>query len=135
MLGNERGIALITTLILGLVALVVIATLMYMTLTGTQVSGIGKRYSGALEAAKGASDYIIQRILDGSITCNGGSPCSTGDTIDLETYIANISGYTIRAEYLGDVVKLGTYVYAVRVEATGPTSGERAVVEFVYRVQ
>ena len=132
---GERGIALITTLLLGLVALVVIAALMFMLITGTQISGISKRYSGALEAAKGASEYIIQKILDGTISCNGGNACSSGDPIDLETYISSIPGYTVSATYLGDINKFGTYVYAIRVEAQGATSEERAIVEFVYRVE
>ena len=132
---NERGIALITTLLLGLIALVIIAALMFMLTTGTQISGIGKRYSGALEAAKGASEYIVQKILEGTISCNGGSVCSAGDTIDLESYVSNISGYTVSATYLGDINKFGTYVYAIRVEASRASSAEKAVVEFVYRVQ
>ncbi len=132
---KERGIALITTLLLGLIALVIIAALMFMLITGTQVSGIGKRYSGALEAAKGASEYIIQKILDGTITCNGGATCSAGLPIDLESYVASIPGYSISATYLGDISSFGTYVYAIRVEARGSSSQERAVVEFVYRVE
>ena len=132
---SERGIALITTLLLGLIALVIIAALMFMLTTGTQISGIGKRYSGALEAAKGASEYIVQKILDGTISCNGGGVCSAGATIDLESYVSNIPGYTVSATYLGDINKFGTYVYAIRVEASGASSAEKAVVEFVYRVQ
>ncbi len=132
---GERGIALITTLLLGLIALVIIAALMFMLVTGTQISGISKRYSGALEAAKGASEYIIQKILDGTISCNGGGVCSAGDPIDLEAYVSNIPGYTVSATYLGDVNRFGTYVYAIHVEAQGATSGEKAVVEFVYRVE
>ncbi|WP_457601001.1 hypothetical protein [Hydrogenivirga sp.] len=135
MKGNERGIALITTLILGLIALVVIAALMFMLITGTQISGISKRYSGALEAAKGASEYIIQKILDGTISCNGGGVCSAGDQIDLETYVANVPGYNISATYMGDINRFGTFVYAIHVEAQGASSAERAIVEFVYRVE
>ncbi|RLJ71021.1 hypothetical protein BCF55_1310 [Hydrogenivirga caldilitoris] len=133
--GNERGIALITTLILGLIALVIIAALMFMLVTGTQISGISKRYSGALEAAKGASEYIVQKILDGTLSCNGGGVCSAGGSIDLETYVSNIPGYTVSATYLGDINRFGTYVYAIQVEARGATSAERAIVEFVYRVE
>jgi len=51
---GERGIALITTLVLGLIALVIIAALMFILVSGTQISGISKRYTGALEAAKGS---------------------------------------------------------------------------------
>jgi len=132
---GERGIALVTTLVLGLIALVVIAALMFILISGTEISGMGKRYTGALEAAKGSTEYIIQRILEGTLTCNGGGVCSPGDQIDLEAFVTNVPGYNISATYLGEINSFGTYVYAIRVEARGATAAERAVVEFVYRVE
>ncbi len=132
---RERGIALITTLILGLIALIVIAALMFLLISGTEISGISKRYTGALEAAKGSTEYIIQKILEGSLTCNGGRICSSGDSIDLEDFVSNIPGYRITATFLGEISSFGTYIYAIRVEASGTTARERAVVEFVYRIE
>ncbi len=131
---RERGIALITTLLLGLIAVILIGVLLYFLTTGTRISGVEKRYSVALEAAKGASEYIMQLLLTGNITCNGGGACFPGASIDLGPF-QNIQGFNISAVYLGDVSRFGVYVYSVRVTATSPTTGETAVVDFVYRVQ
>ena len=131
---RERGIALITTLLLGLIAVILIGVLLYFLTTGTRISGVEKRYSVALEAAKGASEYIMQLLLTGNITCNGGGVCSPGASIDLGPF-QNIQGINISAVYLGEVSRFGVYVYSVRVTATSPTTRETAVVDFVYRVQ
>jgi len=131
---GERGIALITTLLLGLVAVVLIGVLLYVLTTGTRISGVEKRYSIALEAAKGASEYIIQLILSGNLTCGGGGACGPGDTIDLGPY-GNLQGFNITALYLGEISRFGVYVYSIRVMAESPTTGESAIVDFVYRVQ
>jgi hypothetical protein len=52
-LGNEKGIALITALLLGLVGMLMIASLLYMTGTGIWISGSKIRYQAALESSHG----------------------------------------------------------------------------------
>ncbi|RJQ22236.1 MAG: hypothetical protein C4560_02640 [Nitrospiraceae bacterium] len=59
-LRNNRGIALVMVLILSLIALAMMSGLIYMVTSGTQVSGIGKRYSTTLEAGKGSIDIAYQ---------------------------------------------------------------------------
>lgn len=59
---NERGIALAMVLVLSVIALVIMAGLIYMATIGTQVSGIQKRYKTALEAAVGSRDVTYQII-------------------------------------------------------------------------
>ena len=129
---KERGIALVTTLVLGLIAVVLIGILLYVLTTGTRISGVEKRYSVALEAAKGASEYIIERLLSGNLTCNGGLSCNPGDPIDMGPF-SSLQGFNITATYLGEVSRFGVYVYSIRVTAT--STDETAVVDFVYRVQ
>ncbi len=132
---GERGIALVTTLLLGIIAAVLIGALLYLIISGTQVSGIGKKYSVALEAAKGASEYIIERILADNLTCGGGGACSpTNNVIDLGPY-SSIQGFNIEAIYLGEVSRFGVYVYSIRVRAYSTTTDEVAIVDFVYRVE
>lgn len=132
---GERGIALVTTLLLGIIAAVLIGALLYLIISGTQVSGIGKKYSVALEAAKGASEYIIERILADNLTCGGGGACSsTNNMIDLGPY-SSIQGFNIEAIYLGEVSRFGVYVYSIRVRAYSTTTDEVAIVDFVYRVE
>lgn len=59
-LNNNKGIALVMVLILSLISLVIMSGLIYMVTSGTQVSGIGKRYSTALEAGKSGRDIAYQ---------------------------------------------------------------------------
>ena len=59
---NEKGIALIMTLILSAIALAIMAALVYMLTASSQVSGIQKRYRTALDAAKGGADATYRII-------------------------------------------------------------------------
>ncbi len=132
---SERGIALITTLLLGLIALVLVGTLLYVLTTGTKISGIEKRYSVALEAAKGAAEYVITSLLSGNLTCGGGGSCSsTNNLIDLGPY-STLQGFNISALYLGEANRFGVYVYSIRVTAISPSMGEQATIDFVYRIK
>jgi len=62
LLRNEKGITLIIVLILSLVALATISSLIFMIITGTQLSGLQKRYKTALEAGMGGADVTYQVI-------------------------------------------------------------------------
>jgi hypothetical protein len=57
---NNKGIALVMVMILSLISLAIMSGLIYMVTSGTQVSGIGKRYSTALEAGKSGRDVVYQ---------------------------------------------------------------------------
>jgi len=59
---NEKGIALVMILVLSAIALAVMAGLIYMLTSGTQVSGMQKRYKTALEAGVGGSDITYHFI-------------------------------------------------------------------------
>ena len=61
-LKSERGVALAMVLILSAIILVIIAGLVYMMTSATQISGIQKRYRTALEAGKGGADITYQVI-------------------------------------------------------------------------
>jgi len=60
---NEEGIALITSIILSFIVLVMIGAILVITLTGIRTSAAIKRYTNALEAAKGASEDILNDII------------------------------------------------------------------------
>jgi hypothetical protein len=53
---NEKGLALVMVLVLSVIALAVMAGLIYVVTTGIQTSGLQKRYKTALEAGKGGAD-------------------------------------------------------------------------------
>jgi hypothetical protein len=60
---NEKGIALVTALMLTMISLTVIMALMYMITAGTQLTGAQKRYRTALDAAHGGVDITIKDII------------------------------------------------------------------------
>jgi hypothetical protein len=57
---DEKGIALVMVLVLSTIVLVIMAGLIYMLTTGTQLSGMQKRYKTALEAGIGGADITYQ---------------------------------------------------------------------------
>ncbi len=59
---NDKGIALVMVMILSLIALATMAGLVYMVTSGTQMSGMQKRYKTALEVGKGGKDIAHQVI-------------------------------------------------------------------------
>jgi Tfp pilus assembly protein PilX len=133
---NNKGMALIITLILSLVSLGLLAALFFLTTSGTRISGINLRYATSLEAAKGASDFIIDKILDESLTCNSGSyNCTTNSTIDMGAF-STISGYSINAKILNKKqVATDIYLYSIQVDSTKSNSDEKSTIQFVLRVE
>jgi hypothetical protein len=59
---NEKGITLVIVMILSLISLAIISSLIFMITTGTQISGIQKRYKTSLEAGIGGADVTYQVI-------------------------------------------------------------------------
>ena len=59
---NEKGIALVSVLILSLIALSIIATLIYLVIQGTRFSGFFKRYETAREAGTGGAEITVDLI-------------------------------------------------------------------------
>jgi hypothetical protein len=95
---SEKGLALVTVLVLSLICLSVISTLLYMVIQGTRFSGFYKRYETAREAALGGAELGADLILDrgalsvpglaltstsGSFTsCDCGDPDDPNDNLD-----------------------------------------------------
>lgn len=63
LLANQKGIALVTSLMLTLISLTIIMYLLYMITSGVKLSGANKRYKTALEASYGATDLVIKEIM------------------------------------------------------------------------
>jgi len=131
---NEKGMALLVTLVLSFVALGFIAAILYLLNTSTSGSGATKRYSMALETAKGVSDYVVEKILSNDLTC-GGSSCDSGESIDIDIAPPD---HNVEAKLLSDPKKVTLSgvdytIYSVRVEAENNKTNDKAIVEFVYR--
>lgn len=63
LLANQKGIALITALMLTLISLTIVMYLMYMITAGAKMSGANKRYKTALEASYGSTDIVLKEIF------------------------------------------------------------------------
>lgn len=61
---NEKGIALVTALMMTLISLIITLALLYMVTTGTQMSASQKRYKSALEASHGTVQLFTKEIID-----------------------------------------------------------------------
>ncbi len=55
-LNSQKGIALVTALLLALIAMAIVTAAIYMIIQGTELSGIKKRYTTALGASKGGTE-------------------------------------------------------------------------------
>ncbi|WP_456465228.1 hypothetical protein [Persephonella sp.] len=146
---NEKGAALLTTVILGIVALAVVAALMTFIMYGKRTSVIETRYASALEAAKGGADIIIGGLINDTLYCQCGSSkqlcsyCLDGNTI-YNIYIGQnanstqmtIGNYTVTAQIISKLTTSSTDIYAVRVNSTSSGSNpEQATIEFVIKVE
>ena len=62
-LNNDKGIALVTSLMLTLLTLTISMVMLYMVLQSTQMSGAHKRYKNSLDAAVGGVDIVTMDAL------------------------------------------------------------------------
>ncbi len=157
---NNKGIALVTTLVLGLVALTFIGALLYMLTSESSSSGITKRYTTALQAAKGVADYTISSLLseqlicasdDGSVQCK----CSELDEslscpdhsgvlarkILLPAEFRNLGGYSITVDLVAKELAKETIderveIYSFKIVSSKPggKEPEKAEIDFVYKI-
>ncbi|MBI4697930.1 MAG: hypothetical protein HY758_03210 [Nitrospirae bacterium] len=61
---NEKGFALVMVLIMSAISLAIMAGLIYMVVSGTQMSGVQKRYKTSLDAGKAGKDILYQFIQE-----------------------------------------------------------------------
>jgi hypothetical protein len=62
-LKNDRGVVLITTLMLTLIALGISMVMLYMVLQGTKLSGTSRQYKNSLEAGMGGVEIMTKEAL------------------------------------------------------------------------
>lgn len=78
--GNEKGIALVTALLLTLISLAIILAVVYLTTQGTKISALEKRYQTALDASNGGTEVITKDII----------PAMIGGTTAISTFITSL---------------------------------------------
>jgi hypothetical protein len=59
---SEKGVVLVVVMVLSAIALSLVTAMLYMITTGTQASGLQKRYKTALEAGIGGGNVFCQLI-------------------------------------------------------------------------
>ena len=63
----RKGMVLITVVIVSLIALTFTGALLYLVSSQTSITGAEKRYTSALEVAKGVSSYLMQLMTEGEL--------------------------------------------------------------------
>jgi hypothetical protein len=127
---NERGVALMVVMILAVILLGIMASLVYMLVASTQVSGIQKRYKTALDASKGGADVAFELIaargilsIPGLVTHDINSLPTLGTCLDtklnsqtsLWTAVCNAKSLT------GQIVPGDTLTYDLFIPQLGTT--------------
>jgi Flp pilus assembly pilin Flp len=148
---NKKGIALITTLLLALISLALIATLMNLVLSGTKMSGIMKTYTSTVEAAKGGVEKFISDM--GPYVYGKGKSTDTTSICKIQQDTANWGvickgymkdkGYSVEqlsshssindiVKYYDDKLNLGNYsVYVKIVDTRGASNNWFYTIETV----
>lgn len=72
---NEKGLALVSALLLGLIGMLMVASLLLMVNTGTWIGGSKKRFQMALAASHGGLNFMAQGIIPAGL---GGTPVTAG---------------------------------------------------------
>lgn len=161
---NDRGIALVTVLILSLLALVIAAATIYMAFQSAEISGIKKRYTTALGASKGGTDATALIISNGgsvppdmagitqlsSSACldvklayrrSSWGSCDTGEEVTSSSYDIRFDfarDYTAYAKIVDTVP--GNTIVGESLEVQGVVSGQSGyiknptVVPYMYRL-
>jgi hypothetical protein len=103
-LRNEKGVVLIVVIILSAVSLVIMTALIYMITSGTQLSGLKKRYATALEAGGGGGDVFYQLIATRAETADQASLIA-----NLNTFGLNVTSTTPPECTGSDLISGATY--------------------------
>lgn len=145
---NKKGMALVTTLVLSLIALILLSTVILMIIKSTNITGSSKRYATAVEAAKGASDYIINAIFEDAgktldpnclIHCNNDNSscidiCPDNSIINLP--FSKLDKYNINAKLIRRYSVSDATYYSVQVETYAvDNTKEKAFIQFIYKIE
>jgi hypothetical protein len=134
----RRGLVLMTVVILSFIALAFTGALLYLITTQTGMTGAEKRYTNALEVAKGISSYVMQLATKGDL-------CTMVDCTKEEQKISESGGfqfkllgnYEVEAYLLRKIPPTSSPegIYSVRVIVKNiHNKNERSEVYFVYEV-
>lgn len=134
-MNNNKGFALLTTLILSGIALAFIAGLIYMSKAGIDSTTSLKTYKSSLAVGKGASDYLIASVHNEDITPT--TLLSVVQSLINDNYGAETPGYTITVlDYTAESFDDGSKeVYTFKVQVIKNDTKEKTIIEFGYLVE
>ena len=160
---SQRGAALLTTLLIGVLALALVSALLSFIIFGKQTSVHEEKYRNTLEAAKGGAYYIMRKLdIGGTIKCynhaNTSKSCncnittfdtsdkavkcpdgSVVDRIDLGSYsvLSSPDGSNFNLEAILHYKKTTTDslydIYSITIIATKNGSSEKSEIDFIYK--
>ncbi|MDQ7031265.1 MAG: hypothetical protein Q9M37_00895 [Desulfonauticus sp.] len=130
---NNSGFALISTLILGLIAMGFVAALFLMLNSTAYFSTNQKIYTSALEVSKGVKNYIITKLLNNDLRCKDHDICSNNDPVDINW---DVPGYEIEATLISKYknIKEDYTIYLFNVKISKNNSEDKVDVDFIYRL-
>ena len=149
----NKGMALITVLLLGLLGAGLVVSIYYVSKNLFTMSGMNRRYIEELEDAKSISHYIASTIMSSTrdLACgsNGTNVCIPNEVIDcnsssrayvyIDPSVYDSSRHQAKACYLfsvDDTTAVTPYaMHGFWIEVTNANTNERVQVEFVYKVQ
>ena len=151
--GKEKGMALVTVMLLGVLGAAIIITIYYLSKNLSSMSGINTRYLAELEDAKGVANYIASTIMsatrdlqcgaNGTLICmpNEAIDCNASSRayLDIPQNVYDSSRHQVKACYLFSVYDPNAIVpytmYGFWIQVSSATTGERVEVDFVYKVK
>jgi hypothetical protein len=98
MLHNEKGIALVTSLMFTVLTLVITMALLYMVTASIRTSGAIKRYRTTTEAAYGGTDIMVKDLITASFAFHDYSVAHPGTTFT--SYMQNTYMVSLNSPYV-----------------------------------
>jgi hypothetical protein len=161
-LKNEKGIALVTALIMMVLGFAVVVTLLLMVTQGTKITGIEQRYAVALDASKGGADFIINMIRNdltnppnfAGASGISGSPClkqklekptstanwdscssnaSTSDPMDQPDVTLALNNYQVFVKIVDTRETDTDFLYTINIRSQLPNGTEHAEISLLYK--
>ena len=128
---NNKGYALITTLVMSVVALGFISTLIYFVMSGSKATQSVRNYRSSLDIAKGATDFVTAGIYENQVGC--ADSLSAVQTF-MDKYLTESPDYTISLlNYECEPFDTGQKeIYIVRLQVQRKDTNEKTIIEFGY---
>ncbi|RUM45557.1 MAG: hypothetical protein DSY35_00585 [Desulfurobacterium sp.] len=134
----RRGMVLITVVIVSMIALTFTGALLYLLSSQTSITGAEKRYTNALEVAKGVSSYIMQLATEGELCTIADCTKSNQKLTESPTFrFKELGNYEVEAyllkKYPPNPSPEG--IYSVKVVVKNKNNEkEKSEIYFVYEV-